>query len=116
MKKFVIMFLCAGLLFSILSSTACSSGGSSASTTSTTVNSSLPVFTAAQLSTYDGKNGNPAYVAVDGVVYDVTDVPQWSKAVHNGHVAGTDLSSVMKDSPHGSAVLNGLTVVGTFSG
>ena len=30
-------------------------------------------FTLAQLAQYDGQNGQPAYVAVDGVVYDVTN-------------------------------------------
>ena len=69
-----------------------------------------------ELQKYDGQNGNPAYVAVNGNVYDVTNVKQWDKAVHQGHVAGTDLTSVMNDSPHGASVLDGLTIVGTYSG
>ena len=77
-------------------------------------NSELPVFTPEQLSQYDGQNGNPAYVAVDGVVYDVTDVPQWLGGLHNGHAAGQDLSEAMSSSPHGKAVLDMLPVVGTL--
>ena len=29
------------------------------------------------LALYNGRNGNAAYVAINGTVYDVTDVPQW---------------------------------------
>ena len=32
------------------------------------------IFTEKELGKYDGQNGNPAYVAIDGVVYDVTNV------------------------------------------
>lgn len=31
-------------------------------------------LTLEELAAYDGKDGNPAYIAVDGVIYDVTDV------------------------------------------
>lgn len=66
-----------------------------------------------QLKQYDGKNGNPAYVAVDGVIYDVTDVPQWKNGDHNGYSAGNDLTDIIKNkSPHGVKQLNGVPVVG----
>lgn len=66
-----------------------------------------------QLKQYDGKNGNPAYVAVDGVIYDVTNVPQWAGGVHNGYSAGNDLTDIIKNkSPHGVKQLNGVPVVG----
>ena len=32
----------------------------------------------ADLAKYNGQNGNPAYVAVIGKVYDVTDSPAWT--------------------------------------
>lgn len=48
------------------------------------------VFTADELAAYDGKNGNPSYVAVDGVVYDLTSV--FKNGIHFGHVAGKDLT------------------------
>ena len=35
------------------------------------------IFTEKELGKYDGQNGNPAYVAIDGVVYDVTNVSAW---------------------------------------
>ena len=34
------------------------------------------IFTEKELGKYDGQNGNPAYVAIDGVVYDVTNVSE----------------------------------------
>jgi len=66
-----------------------------------------------QLKQYDGQNGNPAYVVVDGVIYDVTNVPQWKGGKHNGYTAGNDLTDIIKNkSPHGVAKLKGVPVVG----
>lgn len=66
-----------------------------------------------QLKQYDGKNGNPAYVAVDGVIYDVTNVPAWKNGDHNGYTAGNDLTDIIKNkSPHGVKNLVGLPIVG----
>lgn len=77
--------------------------------------SEMRTFTLEQLSQYNGKNGNKAYVAVDGVVYDVTDVPAWANGEHkNGLTAGNELSDEILSSPHGKKVLEILPVVGTF--
>jgi predicted heme/steroid binding protein len=66
-----------------------------------------------QLKQYDGSNGNPAYVAVDGVIYDVTNVGAWKNGMHNGYTAGNDLTDIIKNkSPHGVKNLEGLPVVG----
>lgn len=73
------------------------------------------VFTLEELSKYDGKDGNPAYVAVDGVVYDVTDKPLWAGGTHNGNFAGRDLSEEILKSPHGKAKLEELPIVGTLA-
>src|SRR5690625_4591960 len=73
------------------------------------------VFTLEDLSEYDGQDGNPAYVAVDGVVYDVTDVGAWAGGNHlGGLTAGADLTEEISQSPHGESVLDGLPVVGTL--
>ncbi|HYG59673.1 MAG TPA: cytochrome b5 domain-containing protein [Symbiobacteriaceae bacterium] len=50
-------------------------------------------FTREQLATYTGRNGNPAYVAVNGIVYDVTNNKAWSAASHFGLTAGKDLTA-----------------------
>lgn len=50
-------------------------------------------FTREQLAAYTGRNGNPAYVAVNGTVYDVTNNKAWSAASHFGLSAGKDLTA-----------------------
>ena len=74
-------------------------------------------LTLEELKQYDGQNGNPAYIAVDGVIYDVTNVPQWSGGKHNGYTAGQDLTDAIKNkSPHGVSKLQGGPVVGELVG
>lgn len=48
-------------------------------------------FTPEELAQYDGKDGNPAYVAVDGVVYDLTSI--FKDGSHFGHLAGEELTN-----------------------
>lgn len=75
----------------------------------------LRTFTLEELSQYNGKNGQPAYVAVDGVVYDVTKVEAWKNGEHKmGLTAGNELSEEINSSPHGKKVLEGLPIVGEF--
>lgn len=50
-------------------------------------------FTLEELSTYDGANGRPAYVAVNGTVYDVSKEATWGGGTHFGLYAGKDLSA-----------------------
>ena len=73
------------------------------------------VFTLEELAEYDGLEGREAYVAVDGVVYDVTGSDMWDEGGHNGFQAGQDLSEEIKEvSPHGVSVLERMPVVGTL--
>ena len=53
-----------------------------------------PVFTLQQLAKYNGQHGTPAYVAVNGIVYDLTKVPEWKNGRHfcAQAVAGKDIS------------------------
>lgn len=70
-------------------------------------------FTLDELEEYDGKDGAKAYIAVDGVVYDVTDVEPWAGGEHNDYEAGKDLTEEIKNvSPHGVSKLEGIPVVG----
>ncbi len=70
-------------------------------------------LTLEELAKYNGQDGNPAYIAVDGVIYDVTDSPAWTNGGHNGFEAGQDLTDAIKNqSPHGVSMLEGLPVVG----
>ena len=73
---------------------------------------SIQTFTLEELAAYDGQNGNPAYVAVEGIVYDVTDIPAWTGGKHNGNMAGQDVTEAISQAPHGKSTLEKLSVVG----
>ncbi|OPJ54552.1 cytochrome b5 domain-containing protein [Clostridium chromiireducens] len=45
-----------------------------------------------ELEQYDWKNGNPAYVAMEGIVYDVSNEPSLESGTHYGLNTGRDLS------------------------
>ncbi|MFH0993569.1 MAG: cytochrome b5 domain-containing protein, partial [bacterium] len=86
-------------------------------TTSTTAvtTSTLRVFTLSQLATYNGNSGSTAYIAVNGIVYDVTHASDWNNGWHQGlHLAGTDATAAFADSPHSQSLLNTLPIVGTL--
>ena len=71
-------------------------------------------LTIEELAEFDGKDGAKAYIAVDGVIYDVTDVREWAGGSHWGKfTAGRDLTTEIKtQSPHGVSKLSGVPVVG----
>lgn len=72
-------------------------------------------FTLEELKEFNGKDGKRAYVAVDGVVYDVTDSKPWKDGNHNGFEAGNDLTDAIKnESPHGIAKLDNVVKVGVI--
>ncbi|MHB1455209.1 MAG: cytochrome b5 domain-containing protein [Saccharofermentanales bacterium] len=72
-------------------------------------------FTLEQLAQYDGKDGHRAYIAVDGIVYDVTDVPQWDSQLHAGRfVAGKDYTEELKKAPHNAGKLDQAIKIGTL--
>ncbi len=60
------------------------------------------VFTLAELEQHDGKDGRPAYVGLDGKVYDLTESASWEEGEHvfcPDGFAGRDLTDVMDDAP-----------------
>jgi len=58
-------------------------------------------FTADELAQFNGREGQPAYVAFQGVVYDVTESAMWGDGDHEGlHTAGADLTAEHDDAPH----------------
>lgn len=121
MKRIMVLFLVCAMVAAIGLMVGCG-GGDSESTEPAEVNntgdmfdetaedSTAPaeeggekVFTEEELGEYDGKDGRPAYVAVDGVVYDITGSSQWSDGEHSvcnlDAVAGTDQTEELEQSP-----------------
>jgi predicted heme/steroid binding protein/uncharacterized membrane protein len=73
------------------------------------------IFTPADLLYYDGSNGRPAYVVVDGIVYDVSESEYWKGGVHQSmHRAGMDLTAELLSAPHGREALRHMPRVGLF--
>lgn len=80
-----------------------------------TAEETTPDISVSELGDYDGQDGNPAYVAVDGVVYDVTDNEAWAGGEHVGEFpAGNDYTEEILSSPHGESVLEDLPIVGNL--
>ena len=70
-------------------------------------------LTLEELAKFNGKDGARAYVAVDGIIYDMTDSDMWKNGDHNGFEAGKDLTDAIKNqSPHGVGNLTRVPVVG----
>lgn len=69
-------------------------------------------LTLEQLSMYDGKNGKPAYVAINGLIYDVTNNAAWAAATHFGLTAGRDLTGAFNSCHGGQQILGSLKVIG----
>jgi predicted heme/steroid binding protein len=78
---------------------------------SSTISAGTTIFTAATLSAYDGRNGQPAYAAVDGIVYDVSSV--YRNGDHHGYQAGIDLTADFY-AQHSAALLSRYPIVGTY--
>lgn len=69
-------------------------------------------LTEEELAQYDGQDGEDGFVAVDGVIYDVTEA--WDDGTHMGHEAGNDLSEEIGEAGHARTVLPQLPVVGVL--
>ncbi|NRT72256.1 cytochrome b5 domain-containing protein [Clostridium beijerinckii] len=53
-----------------------------------------------ELAQYDVSNGKTVYMAVDGIVYDLSNVESWAGGKHFGFIAGKDLTAEF-NSHHG---------------
>jgi len=93
------------LFIIILAVGGCGGPGTQSTTTSPSnlaETTPLQSFTLAELSTFDGQDGRKAYIAVDGIVYDVTLLAEWGNKMHAGKFsAGKDYTEELKDAPHG---------------
>lgn len=67
------------------------------------------------LSSFDGKDGRPAYVCAGGRIVDVSGSRLWMGGMHmRRHAAGKDLTSDVEAAPHGMEVLDRYPRVGTL--
>lgn len=89
-------------------------GKSSLNNTTTETSSTAKVFTAETLKQYNGLNGQPAYIAIDGIVYDVSDL--FMSGRHEGCSAGQDATNEFnRERRHNDGnVLEGYAIVGTY--
>jgi predicted heme/steroid binding protein/uncharacterized membrane protein len=66
-----------------------------------------------ELEKNDGREGRPAFIAVNGAVYDISDSPQWKDGGHmEQHCAGCDLTEALGDAPHGIEAIERYPKVG----
>jgi predicted heme/steroid binding protein len=56
------------------------------------VHTELKKFTAEDLSAFDGSDGGPEYIAIKGVVYDITRVNLLKGGKHHGILADKDVT------------------------
>jgi predicted heme/steroid binding protein/uncharacterized membrane protein len=72
-------------------------------------------FTLEELARCDGKEGRPAYFAVDGIVFDASGTRLWRDGVHvRLHKAGQDLTESLKAAPHPADRLDRVPRVGVL--
>lgn len=72
-------------------------------------------FTLEELAQYDGSGGRPAYVAVNGIVYDVSLEATWGGGTHFSLYAGRDLTEQFNGCHGGQLeVLRNLPQVGVL--
>ena len=67
----------------------------------------LKSFTVKDLEKYNGRDGKPAYVAIQDMVYDLSQSRLWYDGYHmHRHRAGKDLTKEVLIAPHGKKVLH----------
>lgn len=72
-------------------------------------------FTLSELAFYDGQEGRPAYVAINGIVYDVTKISQWQTGIHFGLSAGKDLTQEFSRCHADQQIISKLPQVGILT-
>ena len=72
-------------------------------------------FTLEELAGFNGKDGQPVYIAHQGKVYDVSESKLWKGGIHmRRHPAGTDLTTDIQAAPHQADRLDRYPQVGVL--
>lgn len=74
--------------------------------------SELPIYTKSQLALRNGQDKPQIWVALKGIIYDVTESRLWRNGKHYEHWAGQDLTEELADAPHTETVFEKFVVVG----
>ncbi len=90
-----------------------SSATQTSASDTTTKTENGKTFTKEELAKYNGQNGSSAYVAVDGVVYDMSSV--FKNGTHFSHIAGTELTNAFY-SYHAKSSITKYPVIGKYLG
>lgn len=68
-------------------------------------------FSEEELSKYNGKDNKPAYIAVSGVVYDVTNSKEWKTGEYKDYLPGKDYTEILTEDP----ILESFSIVGLYA-
>ena len=73
------------------------------------------LFSRAQLALRNGQDKPEVWVALRGIIYDVSKSRLWNKGKHYEHWAGQDLTDELPDAPHNDKVFDKFKVVGKLT-
>ena len=73
-------------------------------------------ITMAEVEANDGLEGRPAWIAVNGIVFDVSESAGWEDGEHRGVRAGTDGTDLFVSSPHGYDFMARTPILGRLAG
>lgn len=74
------------------------------------------ILTPEELAEFNGKDNKPAYITIDGMIYDVTNIELFNESPHNELQLGKDLTSEFKECHGGDmSFLKNISVVGMLA-
>jgi predicted heme/steroid binding protein len=72
----------------------------------------LPEYSRSYLALRNGQDKPEIWVALHGLIYEVTRSRLWRDGRHYEHWAGQDLTDELKDAPHDAKVFDKFKVIG----
>ena len=76
----------------------------------------LKEYTLHQLALRNGRDREEVWIAVEGLIYDVTESRLWREGQHYEHWAGQEMDEELEEAPHTRRVLEKFKVVGSVRG
>lgn len=73
------------------------------------------LYSRVQLALRNGQDKPEIWVALHGIIYDVSKSRLWTKGKHYEHWAGQDLTDELPDAPHTEKVFDKFNVVGKLT-